>query len=337
MFRRFGCSAPRDSVEDLRSQPYVKDVVMLTRALGPLDVSVVGLGCNNFGRRLDYDASAAVVHAALDEGITLFDTADVYGAGLSEEYLGRALAGRRDEVVIATKFGGQMGEGKKGADPAYVRQAAEDSLSRLGVDHIDLYQLHFPDPETPIEDTLGALQELVQAGKVRHLGCSNFSVGRLRDAAKAAADAGAPGFVSVQNEFSMLERTPETGVLDECVAQGIGFLPYFPLASGLLTGKYRKGQPQPEGARLTGQDSNKFMAPANLDLVEQLAEFVDGRNHSMTELAFSWLLTRPAVSSVIAGATKTEQIKANVQAVGWQLSDADLAALDAILPAVPQR
>jgi aryl-alcohol dehydrogenase-like predicted oxidoreductase len=307
---------------------------MLTRSLGPLDVSVVGLGCNNFGRRLDYDASAAVVHAALDEGITLFDTADVYGgSGLSEEYLGRALGPRRDDIVLATKFGAPMGEGKRGASPDYVRQAVEDSLSRLGTDRIDLYQLHMPDPGTPIDDTLGALNELVEAGKVRYIGCSNFSVDQLQDASKSAAAKGTAGFVSVQNEYSILERTPEAGVLDECVAEGAGFLPYFPLASGLLTGKYRKGQPQPEGARLTGQDSNKFMAPANLDTVEALAQFVDARNHTMTELAFSWLLTRPAVSSVIAGATKIDQIKDNVRAASWSLSDEDLAALDALIPA----
>lgn len=306
---------------------------MQTRSLGPLTVSVVGLGCNNFGRRLDYDASAAVVNAAVDAGITLFDTADVYGgAGLSEEYLGRALGSRRDEIVLATKFGASMGEGKRGASPQYIRQAVEDSLSRLGTDRIDLYQLHQPDPSTPIEDTLRALAELIEQGKVLHLGCSNFTKQMLEDAAKAAAEAGIAPFISVQNEYSLLERTPESaGVLDECVEQGIGFLPYFPLASGLLTGKYRKDAPHPEGARLTGQDSNKFMAPQKLDAVEALAAFVAERGHSMTELAFSWLLSRPAVSSVIAGATKVEQIADNVQAAGWELSEADLAEVDAIL------
>jgi aryl-alcohol dehydrogenase-like predicted oxidoreductase len=304
---------------------------MLTRALGPIDVSVVGLGCNNFGRRLDYDASALVVNAAIDAGITLFDTADVYGGdGRSEEYLGRALGARRDDIVLATKFGISMGEGKEGASPAYIRTAVEDSLRRLGTDRIDLYQIHRPDASTPIAETLAALDELVQAGKVLHIGCSNFTVPMLEEAESAAKGA---KFISVQNEFSMLEREPESGVLEECVKLGLGFLPFFPLASGLLTGKYRKGQPQPDGARLTGQDSNKFMAEANLDVVEKLAEFVEARGHTMTELAFSWLLTRPAVSSVIAGATKVEQIADNVQAAGWELSAQDLAALDEILPA----
>ena len=307
---------------------------MLTRALGPLDVSVVGLGCNNFGRRLDYEASALVVNAAIDEGITLFDTADVYGGdGRSEEFLGRALGSRRDDIVLATKFGAPMGEGKDGASPAYIRTAVEDSLRRLGTDRIDLYQLHRPDPSTPIGDTLATLDELVQQGKVLQIGSSNFTVAMIDDAEAASAAAGQARFVSVQNEYSMLERTPESGVLDECVKLGIGFLPFFPLASGLLTGKYRKGQPQPDGARLTGQDGNKFMAEANLDIVEQLAAFVAQRGHTMTELAFSWLLTRPAVSSVIAGATKVEQVKDNVRSASWELSAEDLAAIDAILPA----
>src|SRR5215210_8080880 len=208
---------------------------MDTRRIGSLEVSVVGLGCNNFGRRLDSGATSAVVDAALDAGINFFDTADVYGGTRSEEYLGRALGRRRDEVVIATKFGSAVDERRKGARPEYVRQAAEDSLRRLGTDRIDLYQLHWPDPQVPIEDTLGALDELVQAGKVREIGCSNFSVEQLREAEASVLPGGAR-FVSVQNEYSLLQRAPEQdGVLAECERADLAFLPYFPLASGLLT------------------------------------------------------------------------------------------------------
>jgi aryl-alcohol dehydrogenase-like predicted oxidoreductase len=302
---------------------------METRSLGPLAVSVVGLGCNNFGRRMDIDATSVVVNAAIDAGITLFDTADVYGGdGLSEEYLGKALGSRRDDIVLATKFAAPMGEGKKGASPKYIREAVEDSLRRLDTDRIDLYQQHRPDPETPIAETLAALDELVQAGKVRYIGSSNFTAEMIREADSSAVGA---RFVSVQNEYSLLERTPEGGVLQACEELGIGFLPYFPLASGLLTGKYRKGQPQPEGARLTGAENNKFLSEANLEIVERLAQFVESRGRTMTELAFSWLLTRPAVSSVIAGATKVEQVQANVAAASWQLSEQDLAEVDSIL------
>ena len=208
---------------------------MQTRRIGSLEVSVVGLGCNNFGRRIDAGATAAVVHAALDAGVTLFDTADIYGNGKSEEFLGRALGPRRKDIVLATKFGGPMDERRRGARPDYVRRAVEDSLRRLGTDRIDLYQLHQPDTETPIGDTLGALDELVRAGKVREIGCSNFSVEQLRDAERAARP-GAARFVSVQNEYSLLHRDPEGGVLAECERQGLAFIPYFPLASGLLTG-----------------------------------------------------------------------------------------------------
>jgi aryl-alcohol dehydrogenase-like predicted oxidoreductase len=303
---------------------------MESRALGPLSVSVVGLGCNNFGRRMDIEATSIVVNAAIDAGITLFDTADVYGGdGLSEEFLGKALGSRRGDIVLATKFAAPMGEGKNGASPAYIREAVEDSLRRLDTDHIDLYQQHRPDPETPIADTLAALDELVQSGKVRYIGSSNFTAEMIREADSSALGA---KFVSVQNEYSLLERAPELGVLDACSELGIGFLPFFPLASGLLTGKYRKGQPQPAGARLTGQDGNKFMAEANLEVVEQLALFVGARDRTMTELAFSWLLTRPAVSSVIAGATKVEQIADNVRAASWDLSADDLRELEGILP-----
>jgi aryl-alcohol dehydrogenase-like predicted oxidoreductase len=217
---------------------------MDTRRIGSLAVSVVGLGCNNFGMRIDEADSARVVHAALDAGITFFDTADIYGSTQSEVFLGRALAGRRDAAVIATKFGMKVDAGREGARPDYVRRAADDSLRRLGTDHIDLYQLHRPDPAVPIADTLGALEDLVRAGKVREIGCSNFSAEQLRDA-RAACEPGAAQFVSVQNELSLLHREAEREVLPECGRLGLKFLPYFPLASGLLTGKYRRGEPAP--------------------------------------------------------------------------------------------
>jgi aryl-alcohol dehydrogenase-like predicted oxidoreductase len=221
-----------------------------TRRIGSLEVSVVGLGCNNFGRRLDYDATSAVVDAALDAGITFFDTADVYGATKSEEYLARALGRRRDDVVVATKFGSRLDEERRGARPEYVRRAVEDSLRRLGTDRIDLYQLHTPDPDVPIGETLGALDELVQTGKVREIGCSNFSAEQLREAEEATRE-GAARFVSVQNEYSLLHRAPEQDVLPECERAGLAFIPYFPLANGLLTGKYRRGQDALKGAAWT--------------------------------------------------------------------------------------
>jgi aryl-alcohol dehydrogenase-like predicted oxidoreductase len=305
---------------------------METRRIGALQVSVVGLGTNNFGGRLDADATAAVVHAALDASVNFLDTADIYGATKSEEFLGRALAGRRDLAVLATKFGGKVDEQRKGASAAYVRQAAEDSLRRLRTDHIDLYQQHVPDLETPIEETLGALNELVRAGKVREIGCSNFSVEQIR-AAEAAVPPGGARFVSVQNEYSLLHRDPERdGVLTECERLGLAFLPYFPLASGLLTGKYRQGRPAPEGSRLAGTGSSgKFLNERNLALVEALLQFAESRGHKLLDLAFSWLLARPAVASVIAGATKPEQVRANVAAASWRLTADDLAQIDAIL------
>jgi aryl-alcohol dehydrogenase-like predicted oxidoreductase len=302
-----------------------------TRAIGSLEASVVGLGCNNFGRRLDSDATSAVVDAALDEGINFFDTADVYGDARSEEFLGRALGRRRDEVVIATKFGSQLDEQRKGASPEYVRQAAEDSLRRLRTDRIDLYQLHWPDPQVPIEDTLGALDELVRSGKVREIGCSNFSAEQLRAAEEAATREGRTRFVSVQNEYSLLHREPEREVLPECERAGITFIPYFPLASGLLTGKYRLGQRAPEGSRLQSRRGDSLLTDRNLTVVEKLIEFSESRGHTIVELAFSWLLERPAVRSVIAGATSPEQVKSNVAAAGWRLTDAELAEIDAIV------
>ncbi len=303
---------------------------MRKRKIGSLEVSVVGVGCNNFGTRIDAAATAEVVGAALDAGIRFFDTADVYGRGLSEEYLGRALGPRRGEVVIATKFGGAMDEQRRGARPEYVRRAAEDSLRRLGTDYIDLYQIHRPDPEVPIADTLGALEELVRAGKVREIGCSNFSAEQLREA-EAAAPGGAR-FASVQNEYSLLHREPEAEVLPECERLGLAFLPYFPLASGLLTGKYRRDRAAPQGTRITeGGWRADVLTDANLERVEGLIGWADSRGSTVLELAFSWLLARPAVASVIAGATSPGQVRSNAAAAGWKLTDAELAEVDAVL------
>ncbi|MCS6303063.1 MAG: aldo/keto reductase [Nitrospira sp.] len=303
---------------------------METRQIGSLSVSVVGLGCNNFGGRLDAERTAATVRAALDAGITFFDTADIYGKTRSEEFLGRALGRRRNDIVLATKFGMEVDERRRGAKPAYVRQAVEDSLRRLGTDCIDLYQLHQPDPTTPIADTLGALDELVRAGKVREIGCSNFSASELR-AAREAARPGAERFVSVQNEYSLLQRDPERDVLDECRRTGLAFIPYFPLASGLLTGKYRHGQPPPQGSRLQSQFGTEPFTDANLLLVESLLDFATSRGHTLVELAVSWLASRPTVASIIAGATSPEQVKTNATAAGWRLTDTELGEIDAIL------
>ena len=304
---------------------------MEKRNIGSLQVSVAGLGCNNFGWRLDAEATAQVVHAALDAGINFFDTADIYGGTKSEEYLGQALRGRREQVVIATKFGMKVDEQRQGAKPAYVRRAAEDSLRRLGTDYIDLYQLHQPDPQTPIAETLAVLDELVKAGKVRELGCSNFSAQQVREA-EAAVRAGAARFVSVQNEYSLLQREAEREVLPECRRLGLAFLPYFPLANGLLTGKYRTGRPAPQDTRISTQERfGNLLNDRNLQAVEALLQFAESRGHTLLELAFSWLLARPMVASVIAGATSAQQVRSNAQSVGWKLTPADLAEVDRIL------
>jgi aryl-alcohol dehydrogenase-like predicted oxidoreductase len=303
---------------------------MQKRRIGSLEVSVVGLGCNNFGWRIDAAAAGRVVDAAIEAGVNFFDTADRYGKGLSEEYLGRALGRRRDQLIIATKFGMEVNEGQSGAAPRYVREAIEASLQRLGTDRIDLYQLHRPDPATPIADTLAALGELVRAGKVREIGCSNFSVAQLGEA-EAAAKAGAR-FVSVQNEFSVLERAPENdGVLAECEKAGIGFLPYFPLANGLLTGKYRAGKAPPAGSRAADNFGPDVFTKENLTMVEALIDFAGKRGHTILELAFSWLLAHKPVASVIAGASKPEQARANAAAANWQLNAEELAEVARIL------
>jgi len=303
---------------------------MQTRKVGSLEVSVVGLGCNNFGWRIDAEASAKVIDAAIESGVTFFDTADRYGKGQSEDFLGRALGKRREQIVLATKFGMEIEPGQRGASAKYVREAVEASLRRLRTDRIDLYQLHQPDPQTPIAETLGALDKLVRAGKVRAIGCSNFSVAQIREAADDSQDR--VQFVSVQNEFSLFHREPETnGVLAECGARGLEFLPYFPLASGLLTGKYRKGKKLPEGSRAADGWGPKVFTEENLAIVESLIEFAESKGHTILELAFSWLLSHQPVASVIAGASKPDQVRTNAKAADWQLSADDLARIDAIM------
>jgi len=297
------------------------------RSIGSLRVSLVGLGCNNFGMRIDAAATERVVHAALDAGINFFDTADIYGATKSEEFLGRALAERRSRAIIASKFGMAVDDQRKGARPEYVRQACDDSLHRLGTDHIDLYQLHQPDPNVPIADTLGAMDGLVKAGKVREIGCSNFSAEQLDEAARATK-AGAARFVSVQNEFSLLHREPERGVLPACERMGLAFLPFFPLASGLLTGKFEPGKPAPADSRLSLSWTSRFTTDKNVRVAESLKAFAAARHHTLLELAFSWLASWPQVASVIAGATSPEQVRANAAAVNWSLSQDDRADID---------
>lgn len=298
------------------------------RTFGSLSVSVIGLGCNNFGRRIDLDQTRAVIDAAFETGINFFDTADIYGGTRSEEFLGEILGERRKEIVLATKFGMEVSPEKKGAKPAYIRQAVEDSLRRLRTDYLDLYQLHTPDPETPIEETIETLQDLVRQGKVREIGCSNFSVEQLRQAKRAAGHG--PAFVSVQNEYSLFHLAPEQdGVLQECLDEKIGFIPYFPLASGLLTGKYRKGAPAPTGTRI--DPSSDRLNDSNFDRIERLTAYAEGKGHSLLDLAFGYLLGSGAVCSVIAGATRPEQIHANASAGSWSLSESEQAEVRELL------
>jgi aryl-alcohol dehydrogenase-like predicted oxidoreductase len=307
---------------------------METRPIGSLSVSLVGIGCNNFGRRIDAAATQAVVDAALDVGINFFDTADIYGGALSEELLGKSLGGRRDNVVIATKYG--MGDGTKlpaGASAASVAAAVEGSLRRLGTDRIDLYQLHAPDDATPIDETLGAMDRLVRDGKVLEIGCSNFDGPRLDDAASSAEKHGTARFVSVQNELSVLRRRGEADLLASATRHDLAILPYFPLASGMLTGKYRRGEEPPPGTRLAGLEGagrERALSDKRFETVEALEAIARERGHTLLELAMSWLAGLPNLASVIAGATKPEQVKANAAAVGWKLDADDRARIDAL-------
>jgi aryl-alcohol dehydrogenase-like predicted oxidoreductase len=299
------------------------------RTLGSLEVSTVGVGCNNFGARLDQAGASKVVNAALDAGVNFFDTADVYGATESERFLGKALGARRAEAIVATKFGMPLDDQRFGASPTYVRSACEDSLARLGTDYLDLYQLHYPDATVPIADTLGALHELIAEGKVREIGCSNFSVEQLRAAKTAAGDG--PAFVSVQNQFSLLDRSPERdGVLAACDELGLSFLPFYPLANGLLTGKFRPGEPIPEGTRLAHMSPERSVHWLSEEFQQRVAALLDYAQRDevpILTLAFSWLLSHPRVASVIAGASNAEQIRANATAA-TELSDAQRKELD---------
>jgi aryl-alcohol dehydrogenase-like predicted oxidoreductase len=313
---------------------------MTYRRLGDsgLVVSVVGIGCNNFGRKLDADGTREVVDAALDAGINLFDTADIYGTphGSSEHLLGAALKGRRDEVVLATKFGMDM-EGLNGRDfgargsRRYIVRAVEASLRRLETDHIDLYQMHQPDPATPIEETLSALDDLVRSGKVRYLGNSNFAGWQIADADWVARTGNLTRFVSAQNQYSLIERKVENEVIPACERFGLGLLPFFPLESGLLTGKYRRREKPPAGTRMANERYASWLARADWDTIEALTAFGAERGHSVLEVAIAGLAAQPAVTSVIAGATTAEQVQANAAAGAWSLSAADVAALDTLL------
>lgn len=300
---------------------------METRAIGSLKVSLVGLGCNNFGRRVDEDGTRRVVDAALDVGVTFLDTADIYGGTLSETFLGRILAGRRDRVVFATKFGMDVSPDKTGAAPSYVHRAARDSLDRLQTDHIDLYQLHQPDKGVPIADTLAALNELVQEGLVREIGCSNFSAAQLEEAADAVAD-GAARFVSVQNELSLLKLKDLDDGLVGAEKLGLAYIPYFPLASGVLTGKYRRGEPPRPGTRLANY--KETVSDDEFDRVDALTQFAADHDRTLLELAIGWLASLGPVASVITGATKPEQIHANAASSGWRLTEDELRQVAAI-------
>ena len=303
---------------------------MDTRRIGSLDVSTLGLGCNNFGWHIDEAQSHAVVHAALDAGVTHVDTAELYGEGRSEEILGRALGTHRNDVVLATKFGYDA------HTPASARESAHASLKRLGTDWIDLTILHRPDESTPIADTLGALRQLVDEGKVREIGCSGFTADQLREAEAVADEV---RFVSVQNEYSLLHRQPEAdGVLDACRELAIAFVPFFPLKSGLLTGKYRRGDTPPDGSRLGGKKGSRFqsmgdrlLTDENLDTVERLIAWAEARDHTILDLAFAYLLAHEPVASVIAGATKPSQIAGNAAAASWRLSESEVEEVGALL------
>jgi len=302
-----------------------------------LEVSVVGLGCNNFGGRMDLAATRAVVDKAIDLGITLFDTADAYGdpnKGGSEDALGQIFGGRRKDIVLATKFGLPMDAAgtMKGASRRYIMQAIEASLKRLRTDWIDLYQVHQPDPSTPIEETLRALQDLIQQGKVRHIGCSNFSAAQIDEAQASAKDKKLTAFISCQDRYSLLARGIEADLIPAARKHGMSLLPYFPLASGMLTGKYRDRNKLPEGSRLATSKRHieRFVTDTNWDMVDGLQKFSDRHNHPMLDLAFGWLLGNPTIASVIAGATKPEQVEANVKAAGLRLTADDLKEIDAL-------
>jgi aryl-alcohol dehydrogenase-like predicted oxidoreductase len=298
-------------------------------------VSTIGLGCNNFGGRIDLEATRTVIHKAIDLGITLFDTADTYGErGGAEIAMGQVFGDRRKDIVLATKFGNPMDDVgvKQGGARRYIMAAVEDSLRRLRTDWIDLYQIHSFDPRTPIEETLRALDDLVRHGKVRYIGCSNFPAWRLTEAHWTAQMHGLNRFISHQDEYSLTFRKPEAELMPAARAAGMGMLPFSPLASGLLTGKYRRNAPLPSGTRLANAPrlADRYLTDRNWAIAEQLGDFVEARGRTMLELAFSWLLSRPPVTSVIAGATRPEQVAQNVKAGAWQLTEEELAEINRI-------
>ena len=299
-----------------------------------LPVSVAGLGCNNFGMRIDKEQTAAVVHRALDLGVTLFDTADIYGGTRSEEFLGAALGDRRKNVVVATKFVGPVGEGplNRGASRRHVFDAVENSLRRLGTDWIDLYQIHFPDVTTPIEETLRALDDLVKQGKVRYIGCSNFAAWQVVEAQWTARTEHFVPLISAQSEYNLLNRRIERELVPACQEYGLGILPYFPLASGFLSGKYRPGEKPPEGTRLAawGPRGEEVLSERNFAILGALEQFAEARGKSVLDVAIGWLASHPYVPSVIAGATKPEQVEENVKAAEWRLTPEEVSEIDGI-------
>lgn len=307
------------------------------RALGHsgLQVSVAGLGTNNFGRRCDLEQTTAVIHRALDLGVTFIDTADAYGDMRSEEFIGKAIRGHRDDVVLATKFERPTGDGPlhRGTSRRHIIEAVHGSLRRLGTDYIDLYQIHFWNDETPIEETLRALDDLVHGGDVRYIGCSNFAAWQIVESMWVCRSEHLTPLISAQHHYNLLERSIEREIAPVCRRYGLGIIPYFPLASGFLTGKYRHGEPPPPGSRLAsgGGLAQRVLTPENYRTLEVLERFAASRDHTIGELALAWLAAQPGVATVIAGATRPEQVEANVRALDWKLTAADLAELDAAL------
>ncbi len=302
-----------------------------------LDVSVVGLGTNNFGVRMDAQQADRGIHQAIEEGINLLDTSNIYGKGLSEEFIGQSTKAIRSKVVITTKVGNAVGDGpsNRGTSRKHIMEEVENSLRRLRTDYIDLYQIHYPDYDTPIAETLRALDDLVRQGKVRYIGCSNFRVWRIAEAVWTSRTLNLETFVSAEPEYNMLDRRPERDLIPCCQAYGLGILPFYPLASGFLTGKYRRGQPVPEGTRLFGNTraQERTLTDSNFDLLERLEAFAVQREHTMVELAIAWLLATPVVSSVIAGATKPEQVVDNAKAASWHLTSQEKQQVDDMLDA----
>ncbi len=298
-----------------------------------LQVSIVGIGCNNFGGRIDLEATRAVIDKAIDIGINLFDTADVYGGGgKSEDLMGQVLGGRRNQVVLATKFAMKMGDGpmKSGGSRRYIFEAVEASLRRLRTDYIDLYQMHTPDPKTPIEETMSALDDLVKSGKVRYIGHSNFSGWQTAEAHYISRARRIAPFISAQNEYSLINRKVEAELVPASKKFGVSILPYFPLASGLLTGKYKRGEDRPSGRLQSGPMADRMLTDANFERTEKLTEYAESRGHTILELAMSWLASKPEIGSVIAGATRPDQVEANANAANWRLTAEEMKEVDAL-------